>query len=390
MFIIIIILVGCVIAANAFHLLALYAAAKFFLTRTASPQIECQPASVLIPLAAADLSVYQNYARLCRQQYPCPYQLVFCVRDQNDPAISLINTLKENFPDADIEIVKHPSINSANPKISNLQRMLERVKYEQLIIVDGRFRVREDFLSTIVEPLAERQVGMVTTLYRNSEAPDFNAKIEALEMPELAIAVLLARLAKGLDFALGTVIVTTKSILQLIGDFESISNHFSEAFSLGNLVARAGYEVRLVNYPVEKPLPLLTFTEMLRRQIRRRRVLRRLRPAGFFVWALNYGVPLAVLVCVVVGFSASSLMLLAATLLIRWLTVWMIGVQWMRDTVLQKPLWLLPWRDAVSLLAWCAALFSNRIEWDGQVFKLQSDGSFTETGRREEGKPGSG
>jgi ceramide glucosyltransferase len=387
--ILIIILVCCVIAANGFYLLSFYAAAKFFLKKDPSPDAQPQPVSVMIPLAGADLRAYENYARFCRQDYPAPYQLVFGVREATDPAVSVVRKLIADFPECDIKLVINSEVIGTNLKVSNLRNMFERVKYEQVIIIDSDIGVDKAYLRAVLTPLTERQVGLVTCLYRAAEAPDFGALLEAIGLTEFTMGVLTARLLEGVKFALGSTMATTKSILQLIGGFEALKDYLADDFMLGNLIARAGYEVRIADYVVETAMAPVGFTGMMRHQIRWGRSTRISRPAGYLGLILTYGVPLALLLCLLTPLALHSWILLVATLVIRLSTAWIIGVRWLGDGILKKNWWLLPVRDCLSLMIWCASLFGKRVEWRGRIFEVLRDGRIIEkgrTGKREYGR----
>src|ERR1044072_54508 len=263
---IIIILVGCVIAANAFYLLSFYAAAKFFLKKDRSLNTEPQAVSLMIPLAGADLNAYENYARFCRQDYRAPYQIVFGVREATDTAIPVVQKLIADFPNQDIDLVINSEVIGANLKVSNLRNMFARVKYELIVIIDSDIRVDKDYLRSVLAPLSERQVGLVTCLYRAGEAPDFGAALEAVGLTEFTMGVLTARLLEGVKFALGSTMATTKSILQLVGGVEALKDYLADDFMLGNLVARAGYEVKVADYIVETTMSPVGFTGMLKHQ----------------------------------------------------------------------------------------------------------------------------
>ncbi len=377
----IIILVCCVIAANTFYLLSFYAAAKFFLEKPKPQNFQPQPVSIMIPLAGADVRAYENHARFCRQNYAARYQIVFGVREATDSAVPVVRKLIADFPNCDIELVINPEIIGANLKVSNLRNMFERVKYDQLIIIDSDIRVGEDYLSRVLAPLAERQVGLVTCLYRAAEAPDFGALMEAVGLTEFMSGVLTARLLEGVKFALGSTMATTKSILQLVGGFESLKDYLADDFMLGNLVARAGYEVRVADYLVETAMTPIGFAAMMKHQIRWGRSTRISRPAGYVGLILTYGVPLALLLCLLTGFSINSIILLVATLVIRLSTGWIIGVYWLGDEILKKNYWLLPVRDCLSLVIWCASLFGKRVEWRGRIFEVMRDGKMIEKER---------
>ena len=367
------------LAADAFYLLSLYAAARFFLEKRPQPNVDYQPVSILVPLAGADFRAYDNYALLCQQDYPAAYQIIFGVREATDTAIPIVKKLIVNFPNCDIELVINPEVIGTNLKISNLRNMLAKAKHEQLVIVDSDIRVQPDYLRQVLAPLAESQVGMVTCLYRAADPPDFAALLEAVGITgEFAAGVLTARLLEGIKFALGSTMVTTKKILQTIGGFEAVKDYLADDFMLGNLTARAGYEVRLSDCIVETAMSPIGFAGMMRHQLRWGRSTRISRPSGYLGLILTYGVALAVLVSLLSFFSLGSLILLAATLTIRLLMGWMIGIHWMQDRILKRYFWLLPVRDLLSFAIWCLSIVGKHVEWRGRIFEVKRDGRMVE------------
>ncbi len=379
--ILLILLTLLTLAATAFYLLSLYAAARFSLEKRSEVKADYQPVSIMVPLAGADFRAYDNYARLCRQNYPAAYQIVFGVRQASDTAIPIVRKLIADFPDCDIVLVINPEVIGTNLKVSNLRNMLTEAKHEQLIIVDSDIRVQPDYLRRVLAPLAEPQVGMVTCLYRAATPPDFAAKLEAIGVTaEFAAGVLTARLLEGVKFALGSTMATTKKILQTIGGFEAVKDYLADDFMLGKLTARAGYEVRIADCIVETVMSPIGFAGMMRHQLRWGRSTRISRPAGYLGLIFTYGLALAVLVCLLSLFSTGSLILLAATLAIRLLTGWMIGVRWMNDQVLKRNFWLLPVRDLLSFAIWCLSLVGKHVEWRGRIFEVKRDGRMVEKG----------
>jgi len=117
----------------------------------------------MIPLHGADFEAYENYARFCVQDYP-EYQIVFGVRDAGDSAVPIVEKLIADFPDRDIALVISDETIGQNLKVSNLQNMLDRVKHDQIIIVDSDIRVERDYLWSVLAPLSDRRVGLVTCL----------------------------------------------------------------------------------------------------------------------------------------------------------------------------------------------------------------------------------
>ena len=367
-------LVSATCAACAFYVFALVAAVRFFRGKTVVPSSTRLPVSLLIPLHGAEVGAYENYAAFCCQDYP-DYQLVFGVGDPCDTAIPVVHQLMGDFAERDITLVVGARTLGTNPKVSNLHNILRCAKYEQIVMVDSDIRVGGDYLSTIMAVLNEARVGLVTCLYKAADAPDWAATLEALGITaEFVPGVLAAWLLEGMRFALGATMATTQTVLQAIGGFPAIGNHLADDFMLGQLIAQAGYEVRLAPYVVDTVLAPGGFRRMLTHQVRWSRAKRISRPLGYLGMLLTHGIPLALLTLLASHSATPSLMLLGTTLSLRLAMAWLIGVQGLHDRVLQKYVWLLPVRDLLSFGIWCLGLVGKHVEWRGQVFEIVDDG----------------
>lgn len=373
------VLIGCTLAADAFYILSMIAGLRFFSGRETNAEY-LPPVSIMVPLYGADFDAWQNYARLCRLDYP-EYQLVFGVREAGDSSIPIIERLRAEFRDADIELVVSAETSGQNLKVSNLQNMYSRVKHEHIVILDSDIRVTEDYLRRVIPPLSDPRVGLVTCLYRAAEAPDFAARLEAVAITaEFAPGVLMAWMLEGVKFALGSTMATTRARLEAIGGFPALADYLADDFMLGKLIAADGYEVRLSQHVVETAMPPAGLAGMVRHQMRWARSTRISRPLGYFGLILTYGTALALLTVLADEASKFSLALLAFTLMARLTMGWLIGVHWLHDRILKRNLWLLPVRDLLSFGIWCLSWIGRRVEWRGRLFEVAPDGRMIQVG----------
>jgi ceramide glucosyltransferase len=357
-----------------YYLLCIYAALRFCLDTPESASEDLPPVTILIPLCGADFDALSNYASFCRQDYP-QFQLVFGVHEPNDSSIPVVRQLMAGFPDCDIELVVCPEIIGENRKVSNLHNMLSHARHEQIVIVDSDIRVSRDFLRSTVPHLNDPSVGLVTCFYRAAHPENWAARLEAIEITaEFQPSVVVARMLEGMTFALGAAMVTTQEKLRIIGGFPAIADYLADDYMLGNLIHKAGYQVRLVPYVVQTVLGPLQFARMLRHQIRWARVKRVCRPCGYLGLILTYGTPFALFAAMVSQGAPANLVLLAAALGTRLLMGWLVGYRCLGDATVTQYLWLLPLRDMLSFLIWCVSLVGKRVEWRGRVFEIADDG----------------
>src|SRR5262249_24389660 len=87
------ILIGLV-ASAVFYVIELYSARQFFAESRNADSAFRPAVSVLKPLKGLDIELYENLATLCRQRYSAPFQLIFGVADESDPAIEIVRHLQ--------------------------------------------------------------------------------------------------------------------------------------------------------------------------------------------------------------------------------------------------------------------------------------------------------
>jgi ceramide glucosyltransferase len=357
-----------------FYCLCIAAARRFFTTKPSAPVGVFPPATLLVPLCGSDFKAYENYASFCRQEYPV-YQIVFGVQDPEDSSIEVIRKLMADFPQADVELMIDCRCIGVNPKVNNLHNMLAKAKYDVLVIVDSDIRVKPDYLATLIPPTQDERIGLVTTFYRAGEAPSFAAKLEALGITsEFAPGVLAARLTEGMSFALGATMALTRQKLEAIGGFQAVAHYLADDFMLGNLLWRAGFEIRLLPYTVETLLPPSGMRKMFRHQVRWTRGIRACRPWGHTGSLVTLGTVLGILIARVHGGSPTSLVFFVVAISTRLAMAWTVGVQMLGDRILARSFHLLPLRDIFSFAVWMVSLVGKTVEWRGRFFRIVENG----------------
>jgi len=380
MFTIKLLFVGLILSADAFYILCVVAAIKFFREPAIEEDGGEPPVTILVPLHGADFQADETYGALCSQDYG-EYQIVFGVRDKDDPSVPIVRRLMDRFPARDIHLVICPDTIGENLKVSNLQNMLAAAKHEYLIIVDSDILVGKQYLHSIVGALCRQGVSLITCLYRPAGAPNIVAALEGIGITaEFAPGVLCAWLLEGMTFALGSTIALKRETLLGIEGFKSLANYLADDYMLGNLVFRNGGEVYLARHVVETTLAPTKFLTMIKHQARWARSMRMSRPFGYLGLVLTYGTALALLNAAVDRCSLQSLFLLGSTVGMRFGMAWLIGVHWLKDGVLKQYFWLLPVRDVLSPVIWVLGLVRKRVEWRGRTFKVLRDGKMAAVG----------
>lgn len=369
-------------ASAAYSLAAIVAADRFFRpprfapdgSGAAAADAFTPPVSILKPIRGLDRETYENYASFCRQDYP-DFEILFCVADEADPAVPVIEQLIRDFPQRSIRLLIGAEPLGASDKVNKLCRMVREARHEIIIVTDSDVRVAAGFLEAVIAPLRDPAVGGVTCLYRGLTDGSFPANLEALgNSTDFAPGVLVAWMLGGekLNFTLGAVMATKKTRLAEIGGFESLADYFSDDYELGNRLAASGYWVELSRFPVDIVYPRESLTEAFRHQLRWNLSIRYSRPWGhvgliftqLLVWCLA-GLFLTHSWLGEFGFAAGYT-LLRREMVLR------TAVRGMQDKLAREKMWMLATRDLFAFIVWLVSFFPQRIYWRDQQFYIQN------------------
>jgi ceramide glucosyltransferase len=358
-----------------YYLIAIFAAAAFFRAAPSSssdtPSDFTPPVSILKPIHGLDRETYENYASFCNQEYP-EFEILFCVGDERDLAVPVIEKLIANFPKRAIRLLVGSQPLGASDKVNKLCRMVRAARNDIVIVSDSDVRVEPGFLRAVVKPFSDPKVGGVTCLYRGLTDGRFAADLEALgNSADFAPGVLVARHFGGIDFMLGAVMATTKRHLGEIGGFESLADYFCDDYELGNRIAARGYRIELSRFPVDIVYPRETIGDAFRHQLRWNLSIRYSRPWGHFGLIFSNALPWTVLVAALVSWRA-AVVYLAFAVFLRIAMAISVGLNGMQDRLVRKRLWMLPLRDAFAFTIWLASFFAQRIQWRDRQFRVRN------------------
>jgi ceramide glucosyltransferase len=335
---------------------------------TAAPR----PVSVLKPLRGMAPHLYENLRSFCTQDHP-DYELVFGVREADDPAIGVVARLRSEFPALAIKLVVDPCIHGANPKVGNLINLFPQAGYDLLVIADADIAVPPDYLARVAVPLADPGVGIVTCLYRGLARGGFWARLGRLFIDDWFIpSVRLAHAFGSTRFAFGSTIALRRETLAAIGGFEALRDLLADDFWLGELTRRQGLRTVLSEVVVDTDVEEDDFASLWAHELRWLRTIRSIAPAGFAMTWVCFTTPVLLLgLCLAPGLPnacVAALGAVARALLNFRQQHPQGGASRWRD------LPLVPVRDGLLLLEWAAALAGRHVQWQGQTLRARNGG----------------
>ncbi|MCW3478604.1 bacteriohopanetetrol glucosamine biosynthesis glycosyltransferase HpnI [Neisseriaceae bacterium JH1-16] len=326
--------------------------------RYAAPVAAQRPVSVLKPLCGSEPRLYENLATLCGQDHP-HYQIVFGVRDVDDPALAVVKRLQTDFPACDITLTIAPEVHGSNLKVSNLINMLPQARHDWLVVADSDIAVAPDYLSRVTAPLAEPGTGVVTCLYRGRALDGIWARLGAQFIDDWFVpSVRIAHAGGSRRFAFGATIALRRDTLTTIGGFTALSGRLADDYWLGELTRRQGLATVLSDVMVSTDVTEASLGALWAHEVRWLRTIRSLNPAGFTFTFVTFTWPMLLL-----GLALASLPVPLSVALVGLLARSLLSGS--VSAALRAPL-----RDSLLLAEWAAALFGSRVTWRGQVLSV--------------------
>ena len=357
------------LAAGAYYLLALVAAQRWETDDAPEPQIPPYepPVSILKPVHGRDPGFYACIRSHAAQQYP-EFEILFGVSDPSDPAIEDIKALQAEFPNLPISLTM-VSTTAPNAKAGVLAELARKARHPVILVNDGDIFVPAAYLQTVVAPLADYGIGLVTCLYR-AHAASWPTRLEALGIAtDFAPSVIVARLLGQAEFALGSTMAFRAETLGAMGGFEKIFDYLADDYQLGRHIHQLGLHIVFADIVVETNLGAGSWREVWLHQLRWARTIRVSRFSGYCGSIVTHAT-LWSLVALLAGAWWAAIPALALRIAAG---TW-VAAEVLEDSNAARSSALIPFRDLFGSAIWVAGLFGETVEWRGLKLRLRPDG----------------
>jgi ceramide glucosyltransferase len=366
-------LLASLVAGSTVFCILVVVAARRYLSVRPRPLTDPFPISILKPLHGVDEGLESNLRTFFEQDYPS-YELLFALRNHNDPAIALVSRLQDEYPQIPSRLIVTGEPPYPNAKVYSLDQMMAIASYDVLVMSDSDIRVTPNMLRTVAAEFRDPRLGVATCPYRAVPGRSFWSVLEAIGMnTEFLSGILVARMLEGMRFAVGPTIVARRQCLQEIGGFDKLQQYLAEDFVMGNFAADAGWKVILSSYVIEHHIGTQGVAANAAHRLRWNRSTRRSRPSGYAGQLFTNPFPLVVLLLAV---APHWWMLAAIGVAARLLAAWATAGWVLHDRLTARLFFLIPVQDFLSFVFWLAGFFGNTIEWRGRRYRLLPDGRF--------------
>jgi ceramide glucosyltransferase len=325
--------------------------------------------SILKPLSGLDEGLEANLSSYFEQDY-VPFEILFAVRHEADPAVPFVRKLIQRFPNVPARLIITGEPPYPHGKVFSLKCMYDQARYELIAMCDSDVRVGPDFLKTIAADFQNPNLGLVTCPYRAISGNSFWSRLEAIGMnTDFHAGLFTAVLMEGKKFAVGPTIVARRSVLDGIGGIERVKDYISEDYMLGRIASDLGFGVGFSSYVIEHRIGSDSLWNNFAHRMRWARTSRRSRKWGYVGQFFTFPLPVAWLVCLL---YPACWPLIFVTAAFRIASAWTVSVRILDARVN----WLLlPLQDLLGFAFWIAGFFGRSIIWRGQKYLLNNDGT---------------
>jgi ceramide glucosyltransferase len=342
------------------------------------------PISVLKPLHGAEPGLAANLESFFQQDYPVPYEILFCARREDDAGLQIARSIAQRYPERLVRFIACGEPQFPNPKMYSLAVMSEAATYSHQITSDADARVVPDALLRCVQSLAPghtvqgKQVVLGSCLYIGDvDKGSLFTWLDAVgKSVEMGAGVLIADMLSGTDFALGPLQVLEKKTFADAGGYEDLGHYWAEDFVLGNRLVQQGKGVEMCTHVIRLMVADQGAVRSLRDQLRWMQSTRRSRPAGHFGTGLTFAMPFGLIgfaLEAALGNWCAAIVFLAVALVNRWVQAFtMLRVVGAEKITFQTVIY--PLRDLLGFLIWCGSYLPADTSYHGTRFRIMPNG----------------
>ncbi|MFL6452012.1 MAG: glycosyltransferase [Bryobacteraceae bacterium] len=323
--------------------------------------------SVLKPLRGLDPNTEDALLSQVQQDYP-RFEVLFGVRDESDPAVPVVRTLQSQHPHVPIKLViGAPDL--PNAKVGTLSVLAQHARHPVWVVNDGDIRVDNQYLSSVVAPLENSAVGIVTCPYR-AMAHTASAAWESLGITtDFMPSTFVAQMLGVREFGLGSTLVFRAADLQEAGGFVAISLYLADDYQLAKRITGLGKRAVLLPYVVETSLGEDSWSGVWRHQLRWARTIRSSKGAAYAGLPITHAGLWATAAMASGAFRPAwmliGLRMLSAILFSRFI---------LRHRMASLLFWLTPAWDLYAFAVWGTSYFGRTVRWRDKTLEIDSEG----------------
>lgn len=364
---------------------------NFFRSELAKPLSEYKPfVSIVAPCRGLDAGLEQNLTALTEQDYP-DYEVIFVVDDRVDPAVATIEkVIKAETRAARSVLIVAPNAHGCSQKVENLREAVLHANPESevFVFVDSDAKPSRGWLSALVAPLADKNIGAATG-YRwfIAKNPTFGSEMRSVWNASIASA--LGPNTRS-NFCWGGSMAIRREVFEAVEMREKWLGTLSDDFAVARAMNAASLPIVFVPQALTASVEDCSLGETVEFTNRQMKITRVYATPLWLVSFVGSGLFIAVMLTAfltIILDRTNTLPVWISLGVLTFVTACSIGKAWLRLTAVrlvltkyeaelkrqfwtQNTLWLLS--PVLFLINSVTALFSRRMTWRGITYELIS------------------
>lgn len=270
---------------------------RLYLHRLSNPlQVmdELPGVSIVKPLMGLDPYLEMNLESHFSLAYP-KFELLCCVQEEQDPAVSVVQRLQKRYPNVDCKLVIGGRPGIINPMVSNMAPGYDSAKYDVIWISTSRIKANADILKDMVAKLDNPRVALVHQMPFTTDQLGLAHAIEKVYFGCGAARYHLAFHSLGISCFTGMSYLIKKQELDSLNGLSWFGRFLAEDFFIAKLLHEKGFRHQVAAVPAQQNVASITVVDYKDRMVRWLRLRLNMMPitAGFLE-PLGESVPLGI------------------------------------------------------------------------------------------------
>lgn len=250
--------------------------------------------SILKPLTGVDPNLFANLETFFTMTYPT-YELLFCVEDDSDSSIMVVNSLIEKYPNVNAQLFIGARKVGVNPKINNMAQGYEAAKHNLVLISDSGLKMKEDTLTVMLSCFSET-TGLVHQMPFVCDREGFSGVLEKVYFGTQHAKMYLSADLLGINCVTGMSCLFRKDVLEDAGGFVYLGKFLAEDYYLGKVFIERGWKVKICSQPALQNAGNSTVINFQARMMRWIKLRSTLVPSTIFLEPISESVILGMLI----------------------------------------------------------------------------------------------
>ncbi|TNN08183.1 Ceramide glucosyltransferase isoform 1 [Schistosoma japonicum] len=196
------------------------------------------------------------------------FELLFCVQNENDPVIKLLQSLCEEYPNVNTRLFIGGKDGVINPLVHNMVPAYEAAKYDLIWVSTSRVKASTKVIWDFAHKARDPSVAIVHQLPFFADHPGFVSVIEKVTFGCYLARSCIALNQLGVTCFTGMSYIVKKSILNETGGLAYFGKYLAEDYFLGTALYEKGYRIVMSSYPVIQNVSNGTLISYIKRMVR--------------------------------------------------------------------------------------------------------------------------